>query len=261
MTKDRTKRSAFTLIELLVVMAIIAVLAALLAAGVMAWVSGQARRNSETQVKTVFNAFLRQWDAVKTDARKETLPTGVTDRTTWIRARLIESFPVTFAEITDVNYTAAPVNLIPAGRRKYRSNYKAMLDSRSAPAASQSKTESAACLYMALSLDRSGGAYTLDALKNFVKDSDSDGLLEFVDGWGEPLYFYRFVLGSSNSELANSQPSGLANPEDRFPVLVSSGANLKLGMNIPSSSNPLVQDMTVTSSLDADDNLISYKLK
>lgn len=276
MTRKRT--SGFTLIELLVVMAIIAILGALVAAGIMSWTSGQARRNSEAHIRSVYMAVMRQWDAVISDAKKESLPAGfwdnlpqayknslpagTTDRILWIRMRLMEAFPSRFSEIND-QYTAVPLSSIPVARRKYMANYyKALMTSGAPinqPPATPAASESAACLYLAMSLDRSGSGYNIDSLKAFIKDSNGDKLNEFVDGWGQPLYFYRFA---SSTELTASRPASVTYLDATVPVLLSAGADGVLGL----SSLPLPvypQDITppLASLKDADDNIYSFKLK
>ncbi|MEI7684132.1 MAG: type II secretion system protein [Planctomycetota bacterium] len=250
MTRKRT--SGFTLIELLVVMAIIAILGALVAAGIMSWTSGQARRNSEAHIRSVYMAVMRQWDAVISDAKKESLPAGVTDRNTWIRMRLIEAFPATFAEVTTGYGAAGQLTLIPAARRKYMANYQKAIGTLTAR-----PSESAACLYLAMSLDRSGSGYNIDSLKAFIKDSNGDKLNEFVDGWGQPLYFYRFA---SSTELTASRPPNVTYLDATVPVLLSAGADGLLGHNLPTIAVPQ-QDLSITNLKDADDNLYSFKLK
>lgn len=254
----RPIRRAFTLVELMVVIAILAILAALAAAGIMNWVSGQARRNSESHIRSVFNALSRQWDQVISDAKKEALPDNVT-RSDLISARLIEAFPVSFQEIQTA-YTASgnPLLLkIPKNRQKYMANYQKAISVSNA-VVRQPKTESAACLLLALAIDRSGGGYNPDSFKAFIKDVDGDGIAEFVDGWGEPLYFYRFPTGTINTDMIANRPATtiLQTNNLPIPIVVSAGADGKLGL-----PNPPSQDTTITSTLDENDNIYSYKIK
>ena len=56
-------------------------------------------------------------------------------------------------------------------------------------------TESSALLYWLLTNSEVFGISPVDDSEfssNEVRDTDSDGLLEFVDGWGRPLRFYRW---------------------------------------------------------------------
>ncbi len=58
------------------------------------------------------------------------------------------------------------------------------------------ETESAAVLYFMLTQMQSFGVTPIGEsdfrVNNEIQDTDGDGLLEFVDGWGRPLRFYRW---------------------------------------------------------------------
>ena len=300
-TTSRTSRPGFTLVELLVTISIIAILGALLAGGVMSWMSSQARRNTEAEIRTLHNALLQHWDAVVTDAKNEkTIPPAIIAfadnnperaRIIWIKTRLMEAFPVNFAEIKGA-YASQPLSSIPLDKRRYMTNYLNAL-----PAGyiigPPGKTESAACLLMALGVNRGGIAHSPDLLRPFTRDTNNDKVLEFTDGWGEPLYFYRFATGNTELQLLNPAklPPPNLDPLDQkgllgngwvsanaakfnaqvhtrmqgvnswyaVPVLVSSGPNLVLG-HAANTAAPY-QDMSIASAKDADDNLYSFKIK
>ncbi|MBA4031140.1 MAG: hypothetical protein C0478_09670 [Planctomyces sp.] len=60
------------------------------------------------------------------------------------------------------------------------------------------ETESAACLYYALTQAQVFGMAPVSSdnfSSNEVRDTDGDGHLEFIDAWGEPLRFYRWPTG------------------------------------------------------------------
>lgn len=255
----RVRRDGFTLIELLVVIAVIGVLAALIAAGIMSWIEGQSRRNTETAIRSIHATLLRHWDVVSNEAKKEGQQMGLTGAglNTWIKARLAEAFPVSFDEINN-QYATSPTNLIASQNRpkRYLAGYKTSIAKMGGT--HQPKTESAACLLMALSLNREGVTNSPDAFQPFTRDVDQDSIPEFVDGWNEPLYFYRFPTG--NSDYQNSLPAAmtLANAITP-PALVSGGPNLILGMNPPTSG--AAQSMAFTNQPKADDNIYNFKLK
>jgi prepilin-type N-terminal cleavage/methylation domain-containing protein len=275
------RRNGMTLIELLVVFAIIAILGALLAAGIMSWLSSQNRRNTDAALKAINEAVRQQWQAVIDEASKEPItsadyqnpftppsasfiyPKSIMDfadkdperaRAIWIKLRLMERFPVNFHEIdhayqldwTDkVNNPPNPLIYIPPNHRRYMgtyapasgirpspsssnamdTGYKKAIDARQSsnpilatntpPKRVKGKTESAICLYLALSQTSSGVSYSIDSLRPYAKDADfwndtltGDSELEFVDAWAEPLRFYRFAY--NNSLLQSKAPaSGL----------------------------------------------------
>ena len=145
-------------------------------------------------------------------------------RALWIKIRLIEAFPVNFEEIdlaykNDKNDRAnaypSPLVYIPPDRRRYQAAYKTAIDARISPVKNKrvkGKSESAICLYLALSQTRSGVSHSIDMLRPYCGDVDAfndiptpDGELEFIDGWNEPLRFYRFA--TSNGNLQSKAPN------------------------------------------------------
>ena len=80
--------------------------------------------------------------------------------------------------------------------------------------------ENSACLLLALSKARGGIVFNPEDLaSNVVADTDLNGLNELVDGWRQPIVFYRWPFG--NQELQNLNPavpgsreSAFADPED-----------------------------------------------
>lgn len=63
------------------------------------------------------------------------------------------------------------------------------------PALHQTQTESAALLYWLMTNSEVFGIAPVDESEfsaSEVKDTDGDGLMEFVDGWGRPLRYYRW---------------------------------------------------------------------
>jgi prepilin-type N-terminal cleavage/methylation domain-containing protein len=203
--RTQTRRTGFTLIELLVVIAIIAVLAALTISATMRLVGSQQESNTQTLMQHVDRALQQGWAKVINDAKSEDISGAATvlalagndqrrARVIWIKLRLMEAFPVSYAECnaaTNPLYNPA-INLIPTNLRKNISTYQKMLNS--APSHTLfPNSESAACLLMALSMNRGGGAFlNKDVLGSNVVDTDNDGVKEIVDGWGTPLFFYRF---------------------------------------------------------------------
>jgi len=217
-------RSAFTLVEILVVIAIIAILAALTTAGIFQVVGSQRASNTRATMSAVMKALKQHWDFVIAEARKEPPspaaralagpdPTGERAKVIWVKLRLMEAFPMTFAEIANPSvYTPAANPYIPTGMRKYNSTYlKLLQQSKAFPVVPPQKpSETSACLILALSINRGGAAINPDTFGSSVVDTDADGLREFVDGWGNPLYFYRFPTPQNwnDLQLTNTAPAG-----------------------------------------------------
>jgi prepilin-type N-terminal cleavage/methylation domain-containing protein len=245
------RRQAFTLVELLVVIAIIAILVALTGAGIFYWIGSQQRRNTEGSIRTINTVFNKQWAYVIEEAKKETPssavqqwaapdPTGERARILWIKLRLVEAFPMAFAEIngnaagagnTDPIYYLVN-NYIPSTQRKYLDTYQRTLGSTrySDAGTPLHSTESAACLLMALGVARGGASLTPDQLGSAgTGDTDQDGIKEIIDGWRKPLAFYRFAWSTTGAPLniqglnpaaANSRNEKFADPLDPNGVLL-----------------------------------------
>jgi len=81
----------------------------------------------------------------------------------------------------------------------------------------QAVTESAEALYWALTRGETFGEDSLDTdffNSNEVRDTDNDGLLEFVDAWGNPLRYYRWP-----TRLIRPAPAGLEGTPNRYPII------------------------------------------
>lgn len=234
-------RGGFTFVELLVVLAILGVLVALTVGGTFQMIESQRQSNTETAMRSVQQVLEKQWNQVIADAKKEPpsqgaielarvmTPSPIADlpraRVLWIKLRLMEAFPTSFAEIipgptTPIVYQKyAGHYLIPPERRKHMATYLGMLKSRTG--STSSVTESSACLFMILSQPRAGIRFNAEEAlgTTAVADTDGDGLKEIVDSWGTPLGFFRFPTG--NLELStrggNRDPgdpdSSLLNPK------------------------------------------------
>ena len=83
------------------------------------------------------------------------------------------------------------------------------------PTNHQILTESSECLYLILSVETPGSSFRVDQIPDrFRRDTDGDGLPEFLDAWGNPLQFYRwptdymaYLLDVTHQLPATLQPS------------------------------------------------------
>src|SRR5262249_53078660 len=186
--------------------------------------NGQRQRNTEATMSSVMRTLAQHWSQVISDAKKET-PSDVvkqlagygtpyydSDRaqTLWVKVRLMEAFPVSFAEIGDPSDPDSPLvyktGLIPKGRRQYLPFYQRELLNKTAISSDYNgpSTESSACLLMALTKSRKGSTLAPDVLgSSTIRDSDGDGVPEIVDGWGTALAFFRFPAANWTDPTMN----------------------------------------------------------
>ena len=222
-------RRGFTLIELLIVIAIIGVLAAftLRVAGSLMLNARRAATQSTLMkidglLKTRATAFDRFYDEqMRTDATKRQLVGGVD---LWMRSLSTGTGPNQRpAYITTTTNFLGLAGAIPADARNTRSRQfqRALVLARKSlfrryfpqtwaevnawglasevgyttPSTFSAKSESSEVLYFVLTKSTLPGyeAIGTDAFSTTeVVDTDGNGVLEFVDSWGEPLRFYRW---------------------------------------------------------------------
>jgi prepilin-type N-terminal cleavage/methylation domain-containing protein len=292
-------RVGFTLIELLVVVAIIAILVGLSAAAVIRFIPSQQvsnTRNTITKLQTLLNKAVV--DVVE-EAKNEAIPDTYKDtyntytirpnvlalaggdarraRVIWIKLRLRQEFPMSYAEATNpVKDMSGNVYIWP------KSNYVRKIGNLP-PAAG----ETGACLFLALTQSRRGkqvlGENELSS--NELRDTDFDGLPELIDDWGNPLALYRWPIG--NPEIVPTTNTLNKDPQDPEGLLLSSSWNSTLFEQLCHSltdpvtlqrsarnyTNPVIASsgpngqfgldpwMATTNAQYASDNIYSYRLK
>jgi len=217
------------------------VLMALVVASIFTTVDAQRQSNTEANMRTVMQTLTKHWKFVVDQASKESpslaakilaggsIAANGDDanlqraQIIWIKLRLMEAFPMTYAEINDPSAggvarvyqnTPFPPNVpwipVDAGRR-YMGTYQRVSKLKSA--ANDPLTEPSACLLMSLSIARGGNKLEADTLgPSIIRDTDSDGIPEIADNWGRALAFFRFPAGNlanpgGNDELQRQAPN------------------------------------------------------
>ncbi len=234
--QTRNARSAFTLTEIVVVIAIIAFLSSLATWGVFAMIGGQYRRNTETTLRVLKKLMQTRWDAVIADAKRETpspqafaLAGFDTERARiiWIKLRLMEAFPMQYAEVQPAIQPAIPTNppamttleyFIPPNQRKpYFNRYRETLMPGGVRMPGGAPGESSACLLMALRAQLADGVAIDDQIKYAITNTDGTNQINtLIDGWGKPLAFFRFAWNDPKLQASapvNSKPR-VADPID-----------------------------------------------
>jgi hypothetical protein len=105
----------------------------------------------------------------------------------------------------------------------------------------------AECLYLIVSANPEALAQFHD---NEIGDTDQDGLPEFIDGWGRPIYFLRWAPRFEDSDLQKSAPAAAQDDHDPFdsrrvdpnawrlvPLIFSAGPDGEYGIAIDTSGS------------------------
>jgi prepilin-type N-terminal cleavage/methylation domain-containing protein len=191
-------RAAFTLIELLIVLAIMSVLVALLAAAVFKTMGAMQDQATDTTLSKVASELSKQWSIVVQQANQETPSPSVVAlaggdarraRVIWVKLRLKQEFPMTYAEALNPGGGIIPASELPP-KNAYR---KALASLTGTP---NPRTESSALLLLSLTSGRGGMRWDAEATlgAGFVHDTDGDSLAEILDTWHNPIYFVRYPI-------------------------------------------------------------------
>ena len=231
-----TTRRAFTLVELLVVGAIIVILVALtlIVMNMVANSTKEAKTRATVQkidvaMQSVFGAYEREFNLIKDKIRNDPAYSGFSETERqkiaahFIRDLMRMEMPQSWAEVFDTslpmvegvyrklqiqtqmtrdNGTSISVNieespLLDYYYQAYRNyaGYPANVD----PVKAHEGPGRAALLFLIIQ------NLNPEALEAFhgseVADTDGDGLLEFVDAWGNPIQFLRWAPAFSGSDL------------------------------------------------------------
>jgi prepilin-type N-terminal cleavage/methylation domain-containing protein len=223
------RRRAFTLIELLMTISTVAILASLFLGGMnSAQETGRVAVTKATIAK-IDNIIMQRWESYRTRRVPLTLlsnpgnPSWSTvaagQRLDCLRELMRLEMPQTWNDITSGRQTSPPGGWTPIAlsslAQAYLRRYEAIyLQTGKYPTPDNQGAE---CLYL---ICTNGISDELDLVGQFrsteIGDIDSDGALEFADGWGTPIAFVRWAPGFV-SEIQTGLDADPFDPQHVYP--------------------------------------------
>ncbi len=203
-----TDRPGFTLVELLVVVTIISILAGIVLAALGSAQQSACEAKTKASVAKLHNILMPLYESYRT--RRVPIDTSGRAPLDAARIRLDAIRDIMRMEMPDRWYDVydqdRPINPTvvwtpfrypwgfvsrPALSEAYLGKYLARLPTPT--------YQSAECLYMIVTM--SDPEVRAQFAENEVGDVDNDGWPEFIDGWGNPIYFLRWAPGFTDSDI------------------------------------------------------------
>lgn len=257
----RRRRGGFTLVELLVTITIIAILASVLLGTL--FFAGEKARSARTRsmIARLDQAITIRWESYRTrrvpiDPQAVAGPFGLgldptnphhvsLTRLLALRELMRMELPDRWTDVTSdpmIGATLLAGGLErPALSRAYLERYLANIDPQSGtPAAPSELYQGAECLYLIVTMGGIGD--DVDSADKFrsadVGDTDQDGMLEFLDGWGHPIRFLRWAPGFVSELQPDSNPLTVDDPSTPLIENIDRGP-----MNNHDPFDPLKEDL------------------
>lgn len=215
-------RGGLTLIELLITITILATLAAMFLGASNAAMESARSARTKTTISKIHSLLMERLDSYTTrrvdvrsnieddinakfsaadrgkamaDARllatRELMKLEMPDRWSDVLGDSVDNLPRT----TPID--SFPVPLVLASRPSISLTYLRRYKSLNSSASNEEviRNQGAECLYMMVMLFTGDGEARTQFSRQDIGDTDNDGALEFLDGWGRPIHFIRWPAG------------------------------------------------------------------
>lgn len=219
-------RPGFTLTELLVVVVILGMLAALVLGALQAGRQSAREARTKATIAKLHNIIMAQYESYRT--RRVPLNTaGMTPqqaaaaRLVMLRAIMRLEMPERWTDVVFDPQNPAANNpslgrpqpnpaVLPGGTvpwpsvaQRYYRTYLRYFQQSNGDWSRINENAPAECLYLIVSASPESLAQFHE---NEIGDTDEDGLMEFLDAWGRPIYFLRWAPGFNDSDLQPNVP-------------------------------------------------------
>ena len=224
----RPRRDGFTLIEILVVILVIAILASLITAVIGNSLNSARAAATRATVTKVHRLLEERRQAItRSDLRREVrvvrasmsnvpgLNTNDLAKIVALKEVLRVQLPQRIEDLSGADRLFGTSDDSPVLKKLQQLNPSASgsfsTNPPTFPPTHDATTTSSELLYVALTMgtELGSGSTTIEFSSSEAVDTDGDGLMELVDGWGRPLRFYRWptslVLATPNS-TADTRP-------------------------------------------------------
>lgn len=245
----RAPRRGVTLVELLITMAILTILASVIYGATFSAMESARAARTRTTITKIHTLLMERWESyetrrlalnlapvnsmvpplrgrvkneVTTDLRllglRELMRLEMPDRWSDVINQAVPADPTTIATVTFPTFIAN----VPQLTSSYLRDYQAAAASAKAanPGGARDllqQFEGAECLYLVVMYATGDGEARELFNERDIGDTDGDGALEILDGWGRPIRFIRWPSGYvRRSALMSGDGQRDHDPFDRF---------------------------------------------
>jgi prepilin-type N-terminal cleavage/methylation domain-containing protein len=193
----RSSRAGFTLVELLIVTLVIAILATIVIGAYTNSLELGKQARTRAQIAKINSLIGAEWEKyrtlrVKLNTVSNDVKTNAKNRLTALRKLMRYEFPDRVSDVTGSDVTS------DNDRPERSKQYKLMADQAQTKSGTAWTTtyQQAECLYLIVATSQDRNTSGLEFFRaTEIGDRDGDGMMELLDGWGNPIRFLRWAPG------------------------------------------------------------------